>query len=98
MGSSVQKVPVSFSPQTIEALAILCGIKFALSTDLMPFVIESDVLNVANFIRYGRPFDADANLIAHGLAKMALSIDEDKFWLECIPPCVEMLVMGDIPG
>ncbi|KAK2639070.1 hypothetical protein Ddye_026865 [Dipteronia dyeriana] len=33
-------------------------------------------------------------LVAHILAKTALSIDDDMFWLEAVPPCVEMLVQA----
>ncbi|KAK3222306.1 hypothetical protein Dsin_009331 [Dipteronia sinensis] len=39
-----------------------------------------------------------SNLVAHSLAKMALSNNEDMFWLESVPPCVEMLVLADASG
>ncbi|KAK1591591.1 hypothetical protein Q3G72_010033 [Acer saccharum] len=105
-------------------MAVLRGIRFALVSGLVPFVIETDALNVGRFIRSGRPLDADVgsvineilvvlddcsnpsilfasrkvNSVAHRLAKMALSIDEDMFWLEFVPPYAEMLVLGDYPG
>ncbi|KAK3175495.1 hypothetical protein Dsin_032590 [Dipteronia sinensis] len=61
---------------------------FAMESGLMPFVVESNALNVVKFIR-------KVNSVAHSLAKMALSIDEDMFWLQYFPPCEEMFVLGD---
>ena len=36
-----------------------------------------------------------ANMVAHCLAKFALSCDEDRFWLEDDPPCVSHIVLAD---
>ena len=38
------------------------------------------------------------NLVAHGLAKLALSSAKDSFWLDAYPPCVERLVRLDASG
>ncbi|KAK1583875.1 hypothetical protein Q3G72_027826 [Acer saccharum] len=39
-----------------------------------------------------------ANSVAHCLAKVALSIDSFRCWLDCCPPCVERLVLLDDSG
>ncbi|TXG49707.1 hypothetical protein EZV62_025582 [Acer yangbiense] len=39
-----------------------------------------------------------ANLVAHNLAKLALSSTKDRFWLESCPPGVERLVHADVPS
>ncbi|KAL5827457.1 hypothetical protein ACOSQ4_019254 [Xanthoceras sorbifolium] len=38
-----------------------------------------------------------ANSVAHGLAKLALSLSDASFWLEDYPPCIENLVLGNYP-
>ncbi|KAK2642117.1 hypothetical protein Ddye_023880 [Dipteronia dyeriana] len=38
-----------------------------------------------------------ANCVAHGLAKLSISLPEDRFWLETCPARVEDLVMADRP-
>ncbi|KAK3229836.1 hypothetical protein Dsin_001717 [Dipteronia sinensis] len=38
-----------------------------------------------------------ANKVAHSLVKMALAIAEDRFWLEEVPPSVELIVLEDVP-
>ncbi|KAK3212265.1 hypothetical protein Dsin_016971 [Dipteronia sinensis] len=81
------------SPQSAEAIAVMRGILFAVHSGLVPCVVESDALNMVNLIRSGK-----ANLVAYSLAKMALSIVDDMFWLEFVPPCVELLVLGDYLG
>ncbi|KAK2634570.1 hypothetical protein Ddye_029362 [Dipteronia dyeriana] len=37
-----------------------------------------------------------ANKVAHSLANMALAIVEDKFWLEEVPPSMELIVLEDV--
>ncbi|KAK3190167.1 hypothetical protein Dsin_029728 [Dipteronia sinensis] len=39
----------------------------------------------------------NANVVAHNLSKMALTIVEDLFWMESYPPCVERFVQDDCP-
>ncbi|KAK3194956.1 hypothetical protein Dsin_026266 [Dipteronia sinensis] len=36
-----------------------------------------------------------ANQVAHGLAKYALSCNEDRYWLEEVPICVSKLVLAE---
>ncbi|KAK4840523.1 hypothetical protein QYF36_010958 [Acer negundo] len=38
------------------------------------------------------------NLVAHNLAKLALSLVKDSCWLDAYPPCVEQLVHLDAFG
>ncbi|KAK3211757.1 hypothetical protein Dsin_016463 [Dipteronia sinensis] len=38
-----------------------------------------------------------ANNVAHGLAKSALMVVEDRFWMEEFPPCVRRAVQLDMP-
>ncbi|KAK2662898.1 hypothetical protein Ddye_001472 [Dipteronia dyeriana] len=121
MSSSAQYLQAPISSHIAEALVVLHGIRFALNSGLLPFLVESDALNVVNLIRFGCSPDVDvgivvrkilevrnafldpliffasrkSNLVAHSLAKMVLSIEEDLFWLMSIPPYLELLVMGD---
>ncbi|KAK2634843.1 hypothetical protein Ddye_029635 [Dipteronia dyeriana] len=39
-----------------------------------------------------------AHTSAHSLVQLALSFDEDFFWLESVPPSVEALVLTDCSG
>ncbi|KAK0602442.1 hypothetical protein LWI29_033421 [Acer saccharum] len=38
-----------------------------------------------------------ANCVAHGLAKFALKVVDDLFWMEDYPPCVRKAVLLDMP-
>ncbi|KAK2662800.1 hypothetical protein Ddye_001374 [Dipteronia dyeriana] len=38
-----------------------------------------------------------ANTAAHHLAKLCLSLDSDMFWMEEVPPCVVLAMVGDCP-
>ncbi|KAK3199817.1 hypothetical protein Dsin_023232 [Dipteronia sinensis] len=48
-----------FSPLVAEAMAVLRGILLALERSLVPFVIESDALNVVDLIKSGRSPSTD---------------------------------------
>ncbi|KAL5755139.1 hypothetical protein ACOSP7_023359 [Xanthoceras sorbifolium] len=39
-----------------------------------------------------------ANSVAHGLAKLAVSLLSDGFLVDCVPHSVESCVMSDLPG
>ncbi|KAK2642557.1 hypothetical protein Ddye_024320 [Dipteronia dyeriana] len=39
-----------------------------------------------------------ANNVAHRLAKLALSADHDRFWVESYPDCVSHYIQEDLPG
>ncbi|KAK3230811.1 hypothetical protein Dsin_002692 [Dipteronia sinensis] len=36
-----------------------------------------------------------ANMVAHGLAKLGLSSESDRFWIEEVPPSVAPIVLGE---
>ncbi|KAK2659729.1 hypothetical protein Ddye_006262, partial [Dipteronia dyeriana] len=106
MGTTAQRLEVSYSSFLAEAVAILCGIEFAIDLGLMPVVVESDALGVVKLINSCCPNSVEicfvckdivsriqygsvtgshfgprkANDVTHSLAKMALSIDYDKYW------------------
>ncbi|KAK1571912.1 hypothetical protein Q3G72_024821 [Acer saccharum] len=40
----------------------------------------------------------NTNVVAHNLTKMALTIVEDRFWVDTCPPCVERFVLDDCSG
>ncbi|KAL5772877.1 hypothetical protein ACOSP7_012482 [Xanthoceras sorbifolium] len=39
-----------------------------------------------------------ANLVGHGLAKLAVSFNKETVWIEYFSSCVENLVLNHIPG
>ncbi|KAK3221985.1 hypothetical protein Dsin_009010 [Dipteronia sinensis] len=39
-----------------------------------------------------------ANMVADALSKMALVLDDDRFWMESYPPGVERVVLEDLPA
>ncbi|KAK3228251.1 hypothetical protein Dsin_008113 [Dipteronia sinensis] len=69
-------------------MAVKRGILLVLDSGLVPFQVETDSLLLVNLISNG-------NLAAHTLAKMALSIDSDCYWLDDLPPCVERHIRFD---
>ncbi|KAK3198816.1 hypothetical protein Dsin_022231 [Dipteronia sinensis] len=123
MVSAAQHLVALVSPPVVESMAILCGIRLALLSNLVPFVVESDALSVIKLVHVGRTPSFDigivihdilscvegdlsrlfqfvhrkANMVAHNLAKMALSIKSDLLWVEFVPPFVEALVLEDFP-
>jgi hypothetical protein len=60
-------------------------------SDILSVLCEGNVLSV-NFVPHG------ANVVAHGLAKLALSFVSESVWLEDCPIYVESLVLGDSQG
>ncbi|KAK3190102.1 hypothetical protein Dsin_029663 [Dipteronia sinensis] len=61
----IQKIHVNFSPQTAEAMALLCGIRGAVAADLVPTIVESDAKVVVNIVNLGVVPSADiGNIIA----------------------------------
>ncbi|KAK1571513.1 hypothetical protein Q3G72_018476 [Acer saccharum] len=60
-------------------------------------VVVSDILGVLGGVRVLSVNFAprDVNVVAHGLAKLALSYVGEWVWLEDCPLCVESLVLGD---
>ena len=38
-----------------------------------------------------------ANVFAHNIAKIGLSVVEDRYWMESYPPSVERFVQDDSP-
>ena len=89
-------------------MAILRGIEFAVDTNLVPAVVESDTLGVVNSdtstcadivtrIHYRAIgsvgfVSKKANYVVHTLSKLALNLLEDWLWMETYPPCVERYV------
>ena len=63
MASSVQWLEASFSPQVVEAVAILRGIEFVVDTGLVPAVVKYDVLGVVNLINYGQFVSTEVGLV-----------------------------------
>ncbi|KAK3222292.1 hypothetical protein Dsin_009317 [Dipteronia sinensis] len=55
--------------------------------------LSSDLRDV-NFVYTSKK----ANGVAHSLAKHALQITEDTFWMEDVPACISVLVVVDKPG
>ena len=63
MGFFTRIVSALFSPQIEEAAAMLRGIKFAIDTELLPAVIESDVKSVVDLVRFGTIPYADVGVV-----------------------------------
>ncbi|KAK2653789.1 hypothetical protein Ddye_013645 [Dipteronia dyeriana] len=38
------------------------------------------------------------NIVAHSLAKLAITVDYDRFWVESFPDCVRHCIHDDLPG
>ncbi|KAK2642672.1 hypothetical protein Ddye_024435 [Dipteronia dyeriana] len=65
-------------------LGFICG-------DIAKY-IQDGVIIVVSFV------PQKANVVTHTLAKMALSINHDRFWMETFPSCVERLIVEDYPN
>ncbi|KAK2652270.1 hypothetical protein Ddye_012126 [Dipteronia dyeriana] len=63
MDSSSQWIEACYSPQVAEAVAILRGIDFAIDTNLVPTVVESNVLGVVNLVNSGTSTSTDVGLV-----------------------------------
>ncbi|KAK2643243.1 hypothetical protein Ddye_025006 [Dipteronia dyeriana] len=68
-------------------------------TDVDIGLVVNDILfyilnRTASLVSY---VSRKANKVAHSLAKMALAITEDRFWLEEVPPSMELIVLEDVP-
>ncbi|KAK3225999.1 hypothetical protein Dsin_005861 [Dipteronia sinensis] len=124
MTAGVYRVQSRNSSQIAEALAILCGIEFAIDIGQVPIEIQSDAFGVVKFVNEKVTPLADtriilsdiqellcivpivsvsyvsrkADMVAHCLVKIALTISENHFWLEAYPPIVEKWILGDVPG
>ena len=48
-------------------------------------------------VKWVRFVPRKANVVAHNLAKLVLSINQNRIWLECFPPCVELCLLEDCP-
>ncbi|KAI9191546.1 hypothetical protein LWI28_009874 [Acer negundo] len=83
-----------------DALNVVNLIRSGRPPDTDVGTVIGDILKVMASCSY--PFilfvPRKVNLVARSLVKMAMSIDEDKFWLEYVPPYVEKLVLGDVPS
>ncbi|KAK4858376.1 hypothetical protein QYF36_015440 [Acer negundo] len=86
------------SPLIAEALAVWRCIILAIENGLVPFHIETDSLHVADLVNKGLIWSTKGNLIAHNLAKLALSLVKDSCWLDACSPYVERLVQMDAFG
>ncbi|KAK2659191.1 hypothetical protein Ddye_005724 [Dipteronia dyeriana] len=40
----------------------------------------------------------NANTVAHSLAKLAITVDNDRFWVVSFPDCVRHCIQDDLPG
>ena len=58
--------------------------------EISSLIISLQVLSVNHIPRL-------ANNVAHGQAKYALTIDEDRYWMEDFPSCVRRAVQLDCP-
>ncbi|KAL5855566.1 hypothetical protein ACOSQ4_005368 [Xanthoceras sorbifolium] len=82
--------PDGFSPQITEGLAILRGLQLVVEFNLLLAVCEID----ANLL--GVCFVPKlANKVIDSLAKAALLLCEESFWVKECPPWVESLVLDD---
>lgn len=63
-------------------------------------LVISDILDLVN----ASPFCCvcfaphKANMVAHCLAKLGLSNVFDSFWMEEVPPCMALVVLGEFPS
>ncbi|KAL5810001.1 hypothetical protein ACOSQ4_026569 [Xanthoceras sorbifolium] len=75
----------------VKARSVLCSDMGLVLADICSL---SSNLNVVSFSFIPR----EANKVADSLAKFALGLSSDLFWLESCPPCGELLVHGDFHG
>ncbi|KAL5743416.1 hypothetical protein ACOSQ2_026532 [Xanthoceras sorbifolium] len=75
----------------VKARSVLCSDMGLVLADI--FSLSSN-LNVVSFSFIPR----EENKVADSLAKFALGLSSDLFWLESCLPCVELLVHGDFHG
>ncbi|KAK2642329.1 hypothetical protein Ddye_024092 [Dipteronia dyeriana] len=66
MASSAQFVKADYSPQVVEAIAILRGLIIARDSGLLPCVVEFDAL-VVNFINSGVTPLSEVGLVIHDI-------------------------------
>ncbi|KAL5826943.1 hypothetical protein ACOSQ4_018740 [Xanthoceras sorbifolium] len=85
------RLRASFDPQSAEA-TILHGIGFARDCGLAPVHVESDSLNVINFLH-----DRITNKVVDALTKATLDLTFDSFWTESCSPFVADLVQDIRP-
>ena len=58
--------------------------------EISSLIINLQILVVSHIPRL-------ANFVAHGLARYALTVDEDRYWMGDFPPCVRRSVQLDCP-
>ncbi|TXG66806.1 hypothetical protein EZV62_008081 [Acer yangbiense] len=87
LASCSLNMSAGFDATLAETMAIFRGLIFIRDRGLAPCCLESDVavVSVSHVPRL-------ANNVAHGLAKYALKVVDDLFWIEDYPPCVRKVV------
>ncbi|KAK3192969.1 hypothetical protein Dsin_024279 [Dipteronia sinensis] len=93
---------MGFLPAVVESDALgvvnIINTDSAISADVG--VVLSDILNIISTggIELVQYLPRMANMVAHSIARMALSISQDCFWVEECPPNVGSLVLRDLPS
>ncbi|KAL5789700.1 hypothetical protein ACOSQ2_004588 [Xanthoceras sorbifolium] len=121
MACCAQQLGVGFSVLIAESMAILRGLQFALSSGLLPALIESDCLLAVSAINSDHVYffevgliihdivdllrcnpgsvvsfiPRSANMAAHHLARFALRLDSDCFWMEDFPSIIQDVLFSD---
>ncbi|KAL5749285.1 hypothetical protein ACOSP7_023888 [Xanthoceras sorbifolium] len=99
--AAVKPVVGDFSPEVAESMAVLFGFQVAMESGFKDLEVETDAANsfvndqslVYSFVHVRR----SANRVAHQLAKLPLSVDQQIVWLEDYPSCVGSYVASNFP-
>ncbi|KAK3211559.1 hypothetical protein Dsin_016265 [Dipteronia sinensis] len=95
LASCAQAIEARFVAKTAELVAINKSIKFSIDCGLAPYgAILADILKLLADLNEVKLcyVSRRANEAAHGLAKYALRCDEDRYWMEDFPNCINEFI------
>ncbi|KAK2659363.1 hypothetical protein Ddye_005896 [Dipteronia dyeriana] len=73
--SATKRFESFFSPEIIEAMAILRGLRLALENGLVPMILESDALDLVNKIRSQTVPSSEVGVIIHDILILLGNLD-----------------------
>ncbi|KAL5784974.1 hypothetical protein ACOSQ2_007366 [Xanthoceras sorbifolium] len=108
--AAVKPMVRDFSSEVAESMVVLFGLQVAIELGFKDLEVETDAANVMHLVHGSSVPLSDrslvysfvhihcsANRVAHPLAKLTLSVDQQIIWLEDYPSCVESSVTSDFP-